>query len=277
MRLGDVELFIVSDGVMRADAGAVFGVVPRPLWEQVEAPDALNRVASPMNCLLMISHGIRILVDTGLGEKLSAKQERNFGRVGGTRLLADLAKHGFEPQDIDLVINTHLHADHCGGNTCRVAHEIVATFPRAEYWIQKQEYAEALFPNERTRATYLEENFKPIGKVRLLDGDTRVTDEIKCIVTRGHTRAHQSVLIESRGEKAIYIGDMAGRVVYLEKLAWIPAYDVEPLETIETKRRVRDWAVDENALLIFEHDPDVVAGRMRKEGDKWRVEKVDML
>jgi glyoxylase-like metal-dependent hydrolase (beta-lactamase superfamily II) len=104
-----------------------------------------------------------------------------------------------------------------------------------------------------------------------------VTDEIRCIVTRGHTRAHQSVLIESRGEKAVYIGDMAGRAVYMERLGWIPAYDVEPLETLETKRRVRAWAVEENAMLIFEHDPGIVCGRVQKDGDHWRVEKVDVL
>lgn len=277
MRIGDVELFVVSDGVMHADAGAVFGLVPRALWEKVETPDELNRVASPLNCLLIISDGKKILVDTGLGEKLSTKQERNFGREGGARLLDGLLELGIRPGDVDLVINTHLHADHCGGNTCRVAGEIVATFPRAEYWIQQQEWADALVPNERTRGTYLPENFQPLKHVRLIEGDTRVTDQVRCVVTRGHTRSHQSILIESRGEKVFYIGDMAGRAVYMEKLAWIPAYDVEPLESLETKRRVRDWAVEENALLIFEHDPEVVWGRMKKDGERWRIEKVDVL
>lgn len=277
MRIGDVQLFIVSDGVMRADAGAVFGLVPKALWEQVETADELNRVSSPLNCLLIVSGGKKILVDTGLGQKLSPKQERNFGRKGGSRLLDGLLRLGIRPGDIDLVINTHLHADHCGGNTCRVGDQIVATFPRAEYWVQKQEWADARYPNERTRGTYLAENFQHLERVRLLEGDAHVTEHVKCLVTRGHTRSHQSVLIDSGGEKAFYIGDMAGRAVYMEKLAWIPAYDVEPLETLETKRRIRDWALEENALLIFEHDPQIVCGRIKRDGEKWRIEKVDVL
>jgi glyoxylase-like metal-dependent hydrolase (beta-lactamase superfamily II) len=276
MQIGDVELFVVSDGIMRVDGGGVFGLVPRVLWEEVEAPDESNRVACPLNCMLVISEGKRILVDTGLGEKLSARQEENFGREGGARLLANLASLGFEPEDIDLVISTHLHADHCGGNTRRLAEQCVATFPRADYWIQKQEWADASYPNERTRVAYLAENLKGLERVCLMEGNTRVTDDIKCVMTRGHTRAHQSILIESRGEKAFYLGDMAGRAIYLERLAWIPAYDVEPLETLETKRRVRDWAIEENALLIFEHDPGMACGRMKRVGDRWRVEKVEV-
>ncbi len=277
MHIGSVEVFIVSDGVMHVDGGGVFGLVPRAVWERVEPPDELNRVACPLNCLLLISEGKRILVDTGLGEKLTAKQEANYGREDGSLLLANLGRAGFQPEHIDLVINTHLHADHCGGNTCRFGDGIVDTFPNAEYWIQRQEWADAQYPNERTRAAYLAENLRPPERVCLLDGDTRVTGEIRCIVTRGHTRSHQSVLIESRGEKALYVGDMAGRAVYLEKLAWIPAYDLEPLETLETKRRIRDWAVEENAWLIFEHDPHIECGRMKKDGERWRVEEVDML
>lgn len=277
MHIGNVEFFVVSDGVMHVDGGGAFGLVPRTVWERVEPPDELNRIACSLNCLLLVSGGQRILVDTGLGEKLTAKQEANYGRQGGSLLLANLRRAGFKPEEIDLVINTHLHADHCGGNTRRDGERIVETFPHAEYLVQRQEWADARYPNERTRGAYLSENLPPVGRVRLLDGDTRVTDEIKCIVTRGHTRAHQSVLIESRGEQALYVGDMAGRAVYLEKLAWIPAYDVEPLETLETKRRFRDWAIEENVRLIFEHDPRIVCGRMRRDGERWHVEKVDML
>ncbi len=274
MRLGDVELFVISDGLMRMDAGGVFGLVPRVLWEKVNAPDEFNRVEASLNCLLVISQGQKILIDTGLGEKLSARQEENFGRVGGSQLRAGLAQVGYAPEDIDLVIDTHLHLDHCGGNTCCVGDKIVGTFPNAEYWIQKLELADATFPNERTQGTYFAENFQPLPRVRLLDGDTRVNDEIKCIVTRGHTRAHQSVVIESRGETAIFLGDMAGRAVYMERLSWIPAYDVEPLESLETKRRVRDWAYEKNARLIFQHDPLVTIARMKKDGERWRAELV---
>jgi glyoxylase-like metal-dependent hydrolase (beta-lactamase superfamily II) len=276
MQVGNVELYVVSDGMMQLDAGGVFGLVPRTLWEQVEEPDEFNRVPAALNCLLVVSDRKRILIDNGLGDKLTAKQEANFGREGGSALLENLARLGFGPQDIDIVIDSHLHADHCGGNTRRVGDKIIPTFPRAEYWIQRQELAEAWYPNERTAGTYFAENFKPLeeSRVCLLNGDTRVTDEVKCVITRGHTRAHSSVLIESRGEKAMFLADAAGRAVYLEKMAWIPAYDVEPLESLETKRQLRDWAYEENALLIFQHDPRLACGRLRKDRDRWQVEPV---
>ncbi len=277
MRVGQVELYLVSDGMMHQDAGGVFGLVPRVLWEQVEEPDEFNRVPAALNCLLVVSQKKRILIDNGLGDKLTPKQEANYGREGGSTLLAHLARLGFQPEDIDIVIDTHLHADHCGGNTRRIGDRIVPTFPRAEYWIQRQEMSEAWYPNERTAGTYFPENFKPLPEARvcLLNGDTRVTDEVKCVITRGHTRAHSSVLIESGGEKAMFLADAVARAVYFEKMAWIPAYDVEPLESLETKRRLRDWALEENALLIFQHDPRLAFGRLKKDRDRYRVESVD--
>ncbi len=275
MQFGNTEIYVVSDGLAMSDGGAVYGLVPRVLWEKVTPPDDKNRVPTALNCLLIVSQGKKILVDNGLGDKLDAKGEANFGRTGGSTLLADLKRLGLNPEDIDIVVDTHLHADHCGGNTRREAGVIVPTFPRAEYWIQRLEWADAAFPNERTRGTYFAENFVPLGdRVRLLDGDTRITDEVRCIITRGHTRAHQSVLIESGGQKALFIGDIAGRAIYFERMAWIPAYDVEPLETIETKRRLRDWALENNALLIFQHETMLTMGCMRKDGDKYKVDKV---
>ncbi len=276
MRIGDVEIHVVSDGLMNQDAGGVFGLVPRVLWEPVEEPDEFNRVPAALNCLLVVSQKKRILIDNGLGDKLTAKQEANFGREGGSQLLANLARLGYQPEDIDIVIDTHLHADHCGGNTRRIGDQIVPTFPRAEYWIQRLEMSEAWYPNERTAGTYFAENFKPLEEARvcLLSGDTRVTDQVRCVITRGHTRAHSSVLIESRGEKAMFLADAVARAVYMEKMAWIPAYDVEPLESLETKRRLRDWALEENALLIFQHDPRIAFGRLKKDRDRCRIEQV---
>ncbi len=275
MQIGDTEIYVVSDGLAMSDGGAVYGLVPRVLWEKVTPPDDKNRVPTALNCLLIVSQGKKILVDNGLGDKLDAKGEANFGRTGGSTLLTDLKRLGVNPEDIDIVVDTHLHADHCGGNTRRESGVVVPTFPRAEYWIQRLEWADAAFPNERTRGTYFAENFVPLGdRVRLLDGDTRVTDEVRCIITRGHTRAHQSVVIESGGQKALFIGDIAGRAVYMERMAWIPAYDVEPLDTIETKRRLRDWALETKALLIFQHETLLTVGCMRKDGDKYKVDKV---
>ena len=277
IHIGNVTIYHVLGESFHVDGGGHFGLVPKVLWERVAEADELNRVGMVFHGWLIESHGRRILVDTGHGTKLNAKFKRNFAIEKEDRLLANLAALGVSPEDVDVVINTHLHADHCGGNTRRQDDQIVAAFPNAEYWVQRLEYADALFPNERTRATYLAENFRPLegsGQLRLLYGDTRVTPEVRCVVTRGHTRAHQCVVIESGGQTAICLGDLAPWVVHFERLAWVPAYDVEPLEAIETKRRVRDWALETGAILLFDHDPRMAAGVLREQDGRFRVEPV---
>ncbi len=280
MLLGGVELRVVSDGVFWLDGGAHFGIVPRVLWEPLIAPDESHRVPMGLNCLFIESAGRKIVVDTGLGSKLSAKQRDilNLGRDKG--LVGALQEIGVAPEDVDIVINTHLHNDHCGGNTSFNEHgQAVPTFPRAEYWIQRLEWADARYPNERTRATYLPENLIPLeehGQLHLLYGDTPVTREVRCDVTRGHTRAHQSVIIQSQGQKAVYLGDLAPWKENIERLGWTPAGDVEPLETMETKRAFQQWALEEEVLLIFEHDPRITAGYLRRHGDRLEVEPVDL-
>jgi glyoxylase-like metal-dependent hydrolase (beta-lactamase superfamily II) len=276
MRLGNVEYFIVSDGEWRMDGGAIFGVVPKVLWEMILPPDELNRVPMALNCLLIISEGKRILVDTGFGRKVPAKQSRQLAlqrREGD--LLDALQRLGYGPQDIDIVINTHLHSDHCGGNTIDHGDGPEPAFPKAEYWIQRVEWAEARYPNERTRKTYLPENFQPLGsagQLRLLHGDTRVTSEVRCIVSRGHSPGHQSVIIESDGNTGIYLGDLAARAVFLERLAWTTAFDSEPFETIASKRAIRDWALQRDALLFFGHDVRISTGRLSRAGDEFVVQ-----
>jgi glyoxylase-like metal-dependent hydrolase (beta-lactamase superfamily II) len=275
MRLGNAELFVLSDGEWRLDGGAIFGVVPKTLWEKVLPPDELNRVPMALNCLLIISQGKRILVDTGLGRKLSPKERKIRAlRHDDGDLLDNLEQLGHAPADIDIVINTHLHPDHGGGNTIVDDGVPVPAFPNAQYWIQRLEWANACRPNERTRNTYLPENFLPLqkaGQLQLLHGDTRVTADVRCLVTRGHTRAHQSVIIESAGETAVFLGDLAARAVHLERLTWTTAFDTEPLETLEAKRAMRDWALQRHALLIFGHDVSTPTGYLEKEGDSFRV------
>ena len=260
LRLGEVELRLVSDGCFWLDGGANFGLVPRVLWERVMPPDALNRTPMALRCLLIRSAGRTILVDTGYGDKLGEKQRQILSLERSPGLPATL---GLAAEEVDIVINTHLHADHCGGNTTCVDGRVVPTYPRAEYWVQRLEWADALFPNERTRATYLPENLRPCeDRLRLLDGDTPVTPQVRCLVTRGHTRAHQSIVIESGEQMAIYLGDLAPLAVNLERLTWIAANDVEPLETLETKRSLRRLALERQALVIFGHDPHIALGRL---------------
>lgn len=275
--MSDFEFHLVSDGVFWGDAGGAFGLVPKVLWEKVLQPDALNRVPFALHCLLVRSQGKTILVDTGMGDKLTPEEyaQWNLQRPEGG-LLQALARLGVSPGDVDIVINTHLHADHCGGNTRLQEGQPVATFPNAEYWVQRLEYAEASFPNERTRATYIAANFRPLeasGQLRLLNGDTRVTSEVRTVITRGHTRAHQSVILEAGREPVLYVADMASFAVHFERLAWLTAYDVEPLENLETKRRWQRWALERNALLLFEHDVHTPIGRLTEREGKLSVKR----
>lgn len=271
LQLGRVEIMLVSDGLAWLDGGGAFGLVPRVRWEKLLPPDELNRVPLNLNCLLIRSEGKIILVDTGLGDHLTDKQRHMFGLVrddGG--LTQALARVGIAPEEVDIVINTHLHADHCGGNTTYrdESKEFIPTFSNAEYWIQQLEWADAAFPNERTRIAYLAQNFLPLektGQLRLLNGDTRVSSEVYTVITRGHTRAHQSVVIESEANDALYTGDLATLAIHFERLAWVTAYDVEPLETIETKRRWQHWALERDALIILPHDTQIPVARLHKD------------
>lgn len=284
-QIGRVRMHLLSDGIYWSDGGGVFGLVPRVLWERVIQPDALNRIPMDLRCLLIESSEGLILVDTGYGTKLPPKRLQQLNLTSETRLLDDLAAAGFAAADVRLVINTHLHADHCGGNTFYGPDgQLQPTFPNATYLMQRLELADATYPNERTRAAYLAENFLPLvelcaergetPRARLLYGDTQITSEVRVQVTPGHTRSHQVVIVESDGETAIFLGD-AGYVANLERLAWVPAFDVEPLVSIETKRSLRDWAWRRDALLFFQHDMAVPAGRLRRDGENWRVEAAD--
>jgi glyoxylase-like metal-dependent hydrolase (beta-lactamase superfamily II) len=282
MKLGSLDLHLVSDGTYWEDGGGLFGVVPRALWGQVSEPDERNRLPFEMRCLLIETTEQRILVDTGYGDKLSAKQRGFVSLKGERRLLTSLEELGIGASDIDLVINTHLHGDHCGGNTRRKeSGDLVATFPRATYCIQRLELADAFFPNERTRATYIRANFEPLeqsGQLRSLWGNTRITDTVRVIVTPGHTRAHQCVVVESEGQQALFLGDVASWPVHMERLSWVPAYDVEPLVSIETKRNLARWAIENHVLLIFEHHTEIRAGYLHptERQDRFRLEPASM-
>lgn len=282
MRFGDITLQLASDGVYWEDGGGLYGLVPRALWEPLTAPDERHRLPFELRCLLIQTPQQRILVDTGYGDKLSDKQRQFISLHGERRLVQSLASLGIGPQDIDLVINTHLHADHCGGNTWyNTDDQLVPTFPRATYCVQRLELADAMFPNERTRATYQRMNFEPLvqaGQLRVLSGDSRLTEHVRVVVTPGHTRAHQCVIVESGGQCAIYLGDVASWPIHMERISWVPAYDVEPLVTIETKRKLARWAIEKHALLIFEHHPTIEAGYLHPTDrpDRFRLETVEI-
>ena len=282
MRLGETNLQLVSDGEYRMDGAGLFGVMPKAEWQELAEPDEQNRILIPLFCLLIETGTRKILVDTGYGDKLS-DQEREFMCLSEEdRLLGSLAAVGVRPEDIDIVINTHLHADHCGGNT-RYDEEgnLAPVFPNALYVVQRSELADAMYPNERTRGTYHRENFEPLdraGRLRVLWGDSRLEDEVRVLVTPGHTPAHQSIVIESCGETAVFLADTAHWPLHMERLEVLTAYDAQPLVTLETKRRLARWAVECGALLIFNHHPDGVAGYLHPTDrpDRFRLEPVSI-
>lgn len=282
MNLGNVTLRIASDGTYWEDGGGLFGLVPKTMWEKVWDPDARNRLPFELRCLLIETPDRRVLVDTGYGDNLSEKARGFISLAGERRLFGSLERLGIGPLDVDMVINTHLHNDHCGGNT-RVDKdgEVIASFPWATYCVQRLELADASFPNERTRGTYYAENFQPLqrsGQLRILWGNTRLTPEVRVVVTPGHTRAHQCVVIESQGQTAVFLGDVASWPIHMERLAWVPAYDLEPMVSIETKRNLARWAIEKKALLIFEHHPEIVAGYLHptERPDRFRVEPAEL-
>lgn len=278
MKLGAFEIYPITDGAFRLDGGAMFGVVPKVLWERCCPPDELNRISLSLTCLLIRAHGTNVLVDTGLGNKVDAKFRKMFAVDRTTSLEQSLTRLGLSRDDIDLVVNTHLHFDHAGGNTMHSGDGALrAAFPKARYAVQRGEYEDAVRVNERTCASYRPENFTPIGEANgwdLLDGDTELLPGITTVVTPGHTRSHQGVKIESEGQTAFYVGDLIPTVSHLP-LPYIMGYDLAPIQTLETKRRVLECACAEHWLLLFEHDPVIWAGYVRQDADgKYHVDEV---
>lgn len=282
IQIGDIQITYVTDGTMYADAGGPFGLIPRALYRKYLEPDADNQVPLTLHCLLVKVAGKTVVVDTGFGEKLTDQMKKNFRLQRPTGGLLDgLARAGVQPGDVDMVIDSHLHGDHCAGNTVFKANmsDVEATFPNAEYVAQRREYEDAMHPNERTRATYIPINYQPLvetGQMRLIEGDTEILPGVFGVITRGHTPAHMSIRFESQGQHGLFVADLASYAVHFEKLAWMTAYDVEPLQTLETKRRWQTWALETNAILMFQHDPNTLAGHLRKDGEKLSIEPIQV-
>lgn len=277
MKLGAFDITPVTDGRFRLDGGAMFGVVPKVLWEKCCQADERNRIQMGLNCLLVRAHGKNILVDTGLGDKWDAKFTDMFAMDRTPSLYDSLKAQGSRAEDIHMVINTHLHFDHCGGNTMHDDGVLVPAFPKAKYVVQRGEYEDAVRANERTKASYRKENFTPIAHVNqweFLDGDTELAPGISVVVTDGHTKHHQCVKIESEGKTAFYLGDLIPTVSHLP-LPYIMGYDLYPMQTLETKRWVLDRAFEDHWLLIFEHDPRIQMGYVKKDVEgKYYLEEV---
>lgn len=270
--MGEFDLAVVSDGYMRLDAGAAMGIIPRVMWEPVLGPGALDaehRLKLALNCTILRRGDEITLIDTGMGNKHDRRvRERMFPGDYGY-LLGELSELDISPEDVTCVVNTHLHTDHCGWNTVVRGELLEPTFPRARYCVQSQEFESAMAPNERTRGTYFAENFEPLrgtGRLELVEGEGPISPGLHFLPAPGHTRHHAAVVIRSGRETAIHSGDLVHHQVQLERLAWIPAFDEAPLDSLETKRRLLGRAVAESALLISPHIEFPGTGRVVEEG-----------
>jgi glyoxylase-like metal-dependent hydrolase (beta-lactamase superfamily II) len=275
LRLGDLELLVVSDGVLRQDAGAAFGLTPRVMWEPyVPDLDEKYRLGMGLNCMVVRGGGKTVLLETGVGGK-TGRTPGAAGTEGSGSLLQNLAREGIRPEDVDIVVNTHLHFDHAGGNTVISEGKPAPAFPRARYLLQKGEWQVASRPNERTRATYLAENFEPLDdarQVELVEGEAEIIKGLRLLPAPGHTADHCIVEMDSGGELALYVGELAQHPVMLERIAWISAFDVLPLVSLETKKRVIERALERRALIVSVHAPYPGLGRLRLEEGKRRWE-----
>lgn len=272
--VGGIRIHALDAGRQWLDGGAMFGVVPRPLWSKRIAPDERNRIPLAMRCLLVEAPNALVLIDTGAGNKQNEKFRSIYGienEGDPTRLEDAIRAAGFAPDDVDIVVSTHLHFDHAGGNTrLRSVGDVVPSFPDAEYVVQDGEFRFAHRSNERIRASYLPDNYDPIEKAglwRFVEGEAEITEGVRVIPTPGHTPWHQSVLIEDAGETACFLADVCPTTAHLS-LPWIMGYDLEPLVTLESKRGLWERAFADDWLLVFEHDPVVPWGRLDPDVDR---------
>ncbi len=275
MKIGEFQVQSVLAGEIRLDGGAMFGVVPKVLWAKKMPPDEQNRIHMAMNTLLIQGRGATVLVDTGAGKKEEPKIQDRFG-ITRSVLEENLQSLGVAFKDVDYVLNTHLHFDHAGGNTdLDSAGNVVPTFPKARYLAPHEEFSDALKPHERNRASYFSWNYEPLfeeGRMELVDGETEVIPGVSMIPLPGHTRGMCGIKIQSQGRVAFFLADCVPTHHHLA-LPWIMAYDLEPVTTLETKRKILHQAFEEDWILFFEHDLEMPSCSLEKD-EKGRLKAI---
>ena len=260
MQFGDYRVEIIPDTEFRLDGGAMFGVVPRNLWSRVAPPDDQNRIRMNMNCVFIDTGSERILIETGIGEKWSAKYAAMYG-ITRERSFADSLRaiSGYGPEAITIVINTHLHFDHAGGNTIlNGSGEAVPAFPNARYFLSEAEYEHAEQPSERDRASYFPENWRPAynnGQIELKPADYEVVPGLRMETHPGHNRSMQCWRLEREGRTLFGFADLVPMCAHVS-FPWIMGYDLYPVETLESKKKLLPQAVREGWTCLFYHEPD---------------------
>jgi glyoxylase-like metal-dependent hydrolase (beta-lactamase superfamily II) len=273
VKVGSLGLSLIRDGTFWLDGGAMFGVVPKVLWSKLNPADPENRIRLALNCLVVDHPQGSILIDTGLGEHIKNRfiDMYHVERTGTLRQA--LSVQSFAPDRIRYVVNTHLHFDHCGGNTIRENGVWRPAFPNARYIIQEMEWEDAVHPNERTQASYWKDTFIPLqeaGCIEHVDGEHEVLPGVKVLRTNGHTRGHQSVLIESQNTTAFYLGDLIPTTSHI-RIPYTMGYDLYPMDLVATKRTLLHRAAREKWLLIFEHDPLQPFAYVEEKNEKYTI------
>ncbi len=275
--LGDLELITLSDGFIGLDGGAMFGVVPRSLWERRLPPDDANRIPLSMRPLIVKNGKDVVIIDAGAGDKMDAKSAQIYKLDRRYHLDHSLAEAGLGPEDVTIALASHLHFDHVGGFTAIDASgKLVPRFPNAKYIAHRAEWEDATHPHERNRASYLQENFVPLkdaGVLTLVDDDAEIIPGVRYRRSGGHTPNHQVVMITSGGQTAVFTADMYPTSVHIPD-PWVMGYDLYPMDTLAFKRAFAKEAIESNYLLFFEHDATMAAGYLRERDGKRFVERV---
>src|SRR5881394_1634717 len=275
MKFGEYRVEIIPDCEFRLDGGAMFGVVPRNLWAKVAPPDDQNRIRMNMNCLFIEGAGEKILIDTGIGDKWSDKHRAMYG-IERQRSFDDSLKAiaGVSSSDITVVINTHLHFDHAGGNTrLDESGKTIPSFPNARYFISRAEYQHAEAPSERDHASYFADNWRPVkesGQLELKNGDYEVVPGLRMETHAGHNRSMQCARLESGGQTLFAFADLVPTRAHVP-FAWVMGYDLYPVETVQAKKKLIPQAANENWTCLFYHDPAQALGRIVEDDGKLRV------
>lgn len=277
MQIGRYKLYEIETSRFRLDGGAMFGIIPRPLWEKYSPADEKNRIEMSTRSLLLVSDEHKILVDTGNGDKWQEKFKAIYDiDTKSVNLESSLARHGFTVEDITDVYNTHMHFDHIAGGTRLVDGKIEPTFSNARYWFQKDNWALANSPGEKDQGSFMEADWKILaenGMVELVNGLEEFLPCVKNLVVNGHTDGQMLPLISDGSHSLLYCGDLIPTTAHIP-LPWIMAYDVRPLETLQEKQTLLPQAVEENWTLFFEHDPKIAATTVKYDGKHYRKNQV---
>lgn len=280
MKFGGFEIFLLEDGEFRLDGGAMFGVIPKVLWQRTDPADENNRIRLAANCLLVKTGQANILIDAGLGGKWNDNKRDIFAVEEPRLLMTELARCDILKEEITHVVLSHLHFDHVGGVTyIDTDGELKVQFPEAKHYIQRGEWVVAHNPNPRDRASYLPENLHPLeeaGVIEFVDGDTEIVPGIRIRVTGGHTLHHAIVYVESGGNTAVFNADLIPTASHI-RVPYVMGYDLYPQQTMEFKQSFLPEAWEGRYLMVFEHGPAVKAGHLHKnDRGRWVIEKFDM-